>query len=568
MNPFKKLSGKSKPKDPVPAPAPAPAPAAKAPAPAQEEPKKVKQIAKEKNMHKSSYHITHHKTSLPQTGGGSPPAIVATIPHTNTLDEWNSKLPDLEGIPTFKDVPAGDRVSLFLRKLRACQRMFVWHDGVEPQDDPQWEVKELKRKQLVELVDFINQNSKLVFVEDYFDDIVAFASVNMFRGFLANPTPPHIVYDPEEDEPLLEPSWPHLQFVMEFFLRFVVSADVDPKIARKYIDQTFITRLLALFDSEDVRERDFLKTILHRIYGKFMQHRAFIRKSINDVFYHFVYNTERYNGIAELLEILGSIINGFALPLKDEHKFFLRHGLMPLHKVKYVSTYHNQLSYCITQFCEKDHTLAEEIILGIMRYWPQTNSPKEVLYLQELEEVLELTQPPQFQAVLRPLFYRLNRCIMSQHFQVAERALFFWHNEYIVSYIAQHHAAILPSVFPALMHNTKGHWNTTVYQLTINVVKMFNEMDPQMFEECAQQYKKDAERDNETRNKRDELWHSIETVALTSPPAGWVPPTVKQPSILQVQPFDIHPDELTEVHVDQQALAKKLAKGRHGTEAF
>jgi serine/threonine-protein phosphatase 2A regulatory subunit B' len=33
-----------------------------------------------------------------------------------------------------------------------------------------------------------------------------------------------------------------------------------------------------------------------------------------------VYETERHNGVAELLEILGSIINGFALPLKEEHK--------------------------------------------------------------------------------------------------------------------------------------------------------------------------------------------------------------------------------------------------------
>lgn len=54
--------------------------------------------------------------------------------------------------------------------------------------------------------------------------------------------------------------------------------------------------------------------------GKFMPHRAFIRKAISNVFYRFIYETERHNGVAELLEILGSIINGFALPLKDEHK--------------------------------------------------------------------------------------------------------------------------------------------------------------------------------------------------------------------------------------------------------
>ena len=84
--------------------------------------------------------------------------------------------------------------------------------------------------------------------------------------------------------------------------------------------------LIELFDSEDPRERDYLKTILHRIYGKFMSHRSFIRKTISNVFYQFVYETERHNGVGELLEILGSIINGFAIPLKREHLQFLQYA--------------------------------------------------------------------------------------------------------------------------------------------------------------------------------------------------------------------------------------------------
>lgn len=120
-------------------------------------------------------------------------------------------------------------------------------------------------------------------------------------------------------------------------------------------------KLLELFDSEDPRERDFLKTTLHRIYGKFLNLRSYIRRSINNVFFQFIYETERFNGIAELLEILGSIINGFALPLKEEHKLFLTRVLIPLHKVKSLSMYHPQLAYCIVQFLEKDAALTEEV---------------------------------------------------------------------------------------------------------------------------------------------------------------------------------------------------------------
>lgn len=56
-----------------------------------------------------------------------------------------------------------------------------------------------------------------------------------------------------------------------------------------------------------------------------------------------------------------SIINGFALPLKEEHKIFLLRVLLPLHKVKLLSVYHPQLAYCVVQFLEKDPSLTEPV---------------------------------------------------------------------------------------------------------------------------------------------------------------------------------------------------------------
>jgi serine/threonine-protein phosphatase 2A regulatory subunit B' len=209
-----------------------------------------------------------------------------------------------------------------------------------------------------------------------------------------------------------------LQIVYELFLRFIQSPETDAKLAKRYIDHSFVLRLLDLFDSEDPREREYLKMILHRVYGKFMVHRPYIRKAINNIFYQFIYETEKHNGIAELLEILGSIINGFALPLKEEHKLFLVRALVPLHKPKCIAMYHQQLSYCITQFVEKDCKLADTVIRGLLKYWPITNSSKEVMFLGELEEVLEATQPAEFQKCMVPLFRQIARCLNSSHFQV------------------------------------------------------------------------------------------------------------------------------------------------------
>ena len=90
---------------------------------------------------------------------------------------------------------------------------------------------------------------------------------------------------------------------------------------------------------------------------------------------------------------IGSIVNGFALPLKKEHVHFLHKALIPLHKPKCIALYHQQLVYCVTQYMEKDKSMCEPIVRGLIRFWPWTSTNKVVLFIHELEEILELAHP-------------------------------------------------------------------------------------------------------------------------------------------------------------------------------
>lgn len=100
---------------------------------------------------------------------------------------------------------------------------------------------------------------------------------NVFRTFTNKANKKTSSVDPDEDEPHLEESWPHLQLIYELLLKFVMTTYIPAPIIAKNISNCFVKQMLDLFDSEDPRERDYLKTILHRIYGKFMALRATIR---------------------------------------------------------------------------------------------------------------------------------------------------------------------------------------------------------------------------------------------------------------------------------------------------
>ncbi|XP_074640009.1 serine/threonine-protein phosphatase 2A 56 kDa regulatory subunit delta isoform-like isoform X2 [Tubulanus polymorphus] len=418
-----------------------------------------------------------------------------------------SKNRELEKLPPLKDATPAEREELFIKKLRQCCVLFDFVQ--DPLSDLKW--KEVKRSALSEMVEYIIQSRGVITDAIYPEGIHMFA-VNLFRTLPPSSNPSGAEFDPEEDEPTLEAAWPHLQIVYDFFLRLLESPDFQPNIAKRHIDQRFVLQLLDLFDSEDPRERDFLKTILHRIYGKFLGLRAYIRKQINNIFYRFIYETEHHNGVAELLEILGSIINGFALPLKEEHKVFLLRVLLPLHKVKSLSVYHPQLAYCVVQFLEKEPSLTEPVIIGLLKFWPKVHSPKEVMFLNELEEILDVIEPAEFVKVIGPLFRQLAKCVSSPHFQVAERALYYWNNEYVLSLITDNVGTILPIMFPS-MYKTQQHWNKTITGLIYNALKVFMEMNQKQFDECTQHYKQDKQKEKERLKGRDEAWNKVQKMA-------------------------------------------------------
>lgn len=429
----------------------------------------------------------------------APPVASTTGPRSVAAKPGPETTSIFASIPKLREAPAGERTELFRKKMEACSVIFDFHNDNNQKD------KEAKRQTLLEIVEYVN-NTRNCFNEALMQDVVNMVGANIFRGLQTRNRDPLAFSDPEADEPSLERAWPHLQIVYEFFLRFVVSNDVDPKIAKRFVDQNFMLKLLELFDSEDPRERDYLKTILHRIYGKFMALRSFIRRAIQHVFLKVIFESETHNGVGELLEILGSIINGFALPLKEEHKDFLIKALIPLHKVKSLASFYQQLSYCMAQYVEKDPRLAYDIITAMLRYWPVSITSKQVLFLNELEETLELTQPQEFHRMQDVLFRRLALCITCPHFQVAERALFFWNTDYIVKLINANRQELFPIIIGALYRNSKQHWNSAVHGLTFNVLKLLMEADPQLFDECSAKHRADEEEEAKRDQERQRRW--------------------------------------------------------------
>uniref|UniRef100_A0A1I8JQH8 DUF4110 domain-containing protein n=1 Tax=Macrostomum lignano TaxID=282301 RepID=A0A1I8JQH8_9PLAT len=189
----------------------------------------------------------------------------------------------------------------------------------------------------------------------------------------------------------------------------------------------------------------------------------------------FIYETERHNGIAELLEILGSIINGFALPSKRSTKEGPLAG--PAGAARAAAL------------------LAEGPLA-------QGGDVPD-----ELEEILDVVDPVEFRKV-REL----------TALPVAERArLYYWNNEYVLSLMSDNASLAMPIVFPALLQNQAALEQDNSHSVYQCAQACSWRWDQKLFDECTIRYQEERQREARGAGQTEQLWQQLAAQAMDNP---------------------------------------------------
>lgn len=121
-----------------------------------------------------------------------------------------------EPLPAFKDVSVAEKQSLFVKKLHLCAFTFDFSDSTRNIRE-----KEMKRQTLVELLDYVNTGSGK-FTEAVSEDVIFMLSANLFRALPPSKAHDQDNLDPDEEEPALEPAWPHLQVFSPYIAQLLL----------------------------------------------------------------------------------------------------------------------------------------------------------------------------------------------------------------------------------------------------------------------------------------------------------------------------------------------------------
>lgn len=164
---------------------------------------------------------------------------------------------------------------------------------------------------------------------------------------------------------------------------------------------------------------------------------------------------------------------------------------------------------------EKEPRLSCKCLEAVCNYLPQShesNTPKEVLLIAELAEIMKVMQPEDLQGTMPLLVRHMVRLFTSQNAQTLQSVLQFWKDERVSQLLSHFANQLIPNLMPMLLRDGELFWNPTVNKMTSLVLEKLEEADPEVQLQqsemrCKMQREEAEEWKEESRRFEKELLH-------------------------------------------------------------
>ncbi|CAG9314107.1 unnamed protein product [Blepharisma stoltei] len=410
------------------------------------------------------------------------------------LSRGNSNWRDAGKDPAQKsEFPADKRSStdeLFIKLIEICCLKYDYSNEYKDIKS-----KALRNAALKKLLEFFSEpKNSAKYIIQHFDRLIDMIKLNIFRPpFLKRQKYSKADPDIENIEKIsifIDPAWPHLKNVYKNFLQLVIIEEIPFRILKSYLNYSFIQDLLEMLNTENFKEKKYVQVILVRLYAKVVPKRKLMRAVMENCLLEIIHEDREFEGTNELLEILASIISGFATPLKKDHAIFFIRVIIKLYKVENLESFYANLSRCTMMILSKDSSLVIPLIEGLLRYWPCWNSQREVLFLAELQKILGIYKSMESEAMTLRMLKKISRCLLSQNIQVVDGAMCFFESDIFLQILRESKEWTLPIFAPIVAEVADNHWDKEIKSSSEAIKEILIEIDACAFDLALQSYSK------------------------------------------------------------------------------
>lgn len=379
--------------------------------------------------------------------------------------------------PNIKSFGSTVQDSLFLSKVLFCSQPLSKHSYSEIDSED-------RKRYSQEILNMMNQKETIeAYITPNLPAIFRVIEGTLFRPLqkLTSSNLGNETLDQSEKEQRIDPTWPLVSPVYMLLQKILERPEINQKDVKHLIGKLFIQRFLELFDSEYGPERATLRSLLHLLYLKQIGLRKTIRKEMNELFFRLIHEDYRFNGVSEILEILASIISGFAVPIKEEHLAFFHNVVLPLHKLPTCQLFHDELMRCSVLFVNKSNLLGLEVIDYLVKIWPHTNPTKQIKFLEEIMMVTGILSEADLSSHIQKVAGKVAEMLGSPHFKACDFAISCFEKKDFMNLVEKYKGIVFPLVIPQISQAKNEHWQPILRDSLDGLSKALEEMDRVLF---------------------------------------------------------------------------------------
>lgn len=230
-----------------------------------------------------------------------------------------------------------------------------------------------------------------------------------------------------------------------------------------------------------------IRDLAYNIYNKCIYIRLHIRYILYQICNNYIKSHDicNNNGIPDAIALYSSFVNGLQYkPLKLSYLQYYNNIILPLHHIdiQQLTYIHEKLVYCIISYIKQQYNLIYNVldIILNLKYFTQQTTQKSVLYLHELDTLLDYINIDEFNKIQHTFIQFIQYGLTSIQFQIAEKTCFLFQNKHLINIIKQYNNIFIDSLLH-ILYNDK-HWNETVRKLKINILYVLYTNNQSYFE--------------------------------------------------------------------------------------
>lgn len=417
--------------------------------------------------------LTDEKSEDPLDDVGVVTATITTIPQIHYKHHEDLVL---QNVPPMKNLSSD--IDLLIKKFDLCMHMC---DFADPDVDVS--AKRVKQNNLQEIDNLFADEKNVNIVasnQQASDKLFEMIYTNLFRGIPSTKTM-YLIYDHEP--PIVESTWPHLQYVYSILLKYQKAKPKD-----SHLSSTFLQKMYTLLEAPDLQERSCVLDFLREYVKAYPD-------QIPKILYHFEAIARDYVDRSITPFPIMPILNFFLGLIKEPNsnqnyelytKFF-DNAIIPLISAQHILSYTTIMTEIFDLFIDADSNYAIKIIKKLVAAWPQSCPSKQQGFISFINNATGKLTPDDFKIACPIVFGLYAKVARSSHGKIVQASLRIWSDVKIIPMIMDNTALIFPIIFPSIQNVMKNHWNPQARNMALEVLTSMHDYDPFVFDELSQQ---------------------------------------------------------------------------------